>query len=241
MKNYQKAIRYATKLIKNYNAPYNPKDLVHDSFVQYHKYQNTSIFEAEEGTMIKTIKNLHLNNINKQYSHKGTAQDLKEKTGQKTKRVNILISDGSDNPFTVGDKKKGDMPIENKTPESILISKENVKNLNDSLCEFDKKVLDLKSQGYKNREIEDILGTHNVKITKSIKNIKQQMHTKSPFNGCKVTVVKKVKRSVFETEKEVYLKDWEMGENSDYNELYVLMTSKTSPMEGLLIKEKESD
>lgn len=248
--NYQKAVRYATKLIKDYSAPYNPRDLVHDSYIQWWKYQNTCLFEASEGAIMKTIKNFHFNNLNKQYYHKGSAKDLKEGRGEKIKKVNFIINtdggseDYKDEHYEDSSNRNFDKqftPVETKTPETILISKQNIQNLNDILCDFDRKVLDLKVKGYQNGEIEDILNTHNVKITKSIKNIKDTMYTKSPFNGSRLKIIKKIKRKEFDANKEKYLSEFEMGEDSDFNDFYIQMTSKNNPEEGLLIKEKDSD
>lgn len=253
MKNYLKAIRYATKLIKDYNAPYNPKDLVHDSWLMWHKYKDSNLFDQKEGTVLKCVKNMYLNNINKEYSKKGTTEEVKKgiwkyKTVEKTRRINVLINDGSDrNDSTFGEQKKVNIGIEEYTPreevnpESILISKENHKNLNDSLCEFDRKVLYLKVEGYGNGEIKNMLHTHNVKITESIKNIKKRMHTKSPFAGSNLKIIKKVRRKDFEKNKEEFLNMFEKGEEWDFNDSYEQYTSKENPMEGLLIKEKDSD
>lgn len=234
--NYQKAIRYATKLIRDYNAPYNPRDLVHDAYLEWWKYRETDLFTNPEGTIVRTIKNKHFNNLNQQYY---------QKDGEKHKKINILVSDGSDLPNieNVSEQSLGQehIPEEENTPETEIVTKENLKDLHSELCDFDKKVLNLKARGYGNGEIEKILDTHNLKIAQSVKNIKKVMHTKSPFNGCKVDVVKRVRRTQFEKEREKYEKEWEMGDLSDFNEFYVLMTSKTNPNEGLLIKEKGSD
>lgn len=243
MNNYQKAIRYATKLVRDYNAPYNPKDLVHDAYIQYNTYTGNDLFDSREGTIMKTVKNFHLNNVNKGYISIGSREDRKMGKVEKRRRERMIISDD----FERNDENHNEttskhlIPEERNNPESIMINGENEKDFSNSLCEYDRKVLNLKLQGYMNKEIFDILDTHNVAVTKAIKNIKKQMHTNSPFRGSKLIIIKRIKRNEFEKNKEILLKDWEMGEESDYNESFVQMTSKLNPMEGLLIKERDSD
>jgi len=234
MKNYQKAVRYASKLIRDYNAPYNPRDLVHDSFLSWSNYKNSNLFDQKEGTIMKTIKNKYFNILEKEETViKGNVINKQYiRLDDDSKNGNLSESSVENEKF---------IPRNELNPELLLINKDIENNINSSFSEFDKKVLDLKLEGYQNKEIEKILDTHNVKITSSIKNIKKIMHTKSPFAGSKLDIVKRIKRSEFEKNKEEYLKDWEMGEDSDYNESFVQMTSKTNPKEGLLIKEKNSD
>jgi hypothetical protein len=262
MGNYQKAVRYATKLIKNYNAPYNPKDLVHDAYVQWYRYKESDLMDQKEGTVIKTVKNLFLNKQNENYY---------QIDGKKAYKVRVLIE--ADNNF--GSENIGeDNKIEDA--EKLLINQENeviIEEFINTLCEFDKRVLDLrfdeildKSQNNRThhllseesynilikefpitklgREIKDKRTQRRKtgeKVKKTVQHLRKVMHTKSPFVGSKLTIIKRVKRKDFERDKEEYLNHWEMGEESDFNESFVQMTSKTNPNEGLLIKEKDSD
>ena len=216
----------------NYNASYSPRDLVHDSYLIWHKGTGTGLFDKDERLVRRVIKNAYYNILDRGYLRRD---------GEKIKRQTLVISDGYSEEKEEGPITPYFIPREDNTPEDFVVYEDILENLTNSLSEFDKKVLDLKLEGYTYVEIKDILKSSTIKITTASKNIRNLMHTKSPFNGCKVIVVKRVKRSTFEESKEEYLKDWEMGEDSDSNEFFVLMTSKTNPSEGLLIKEKGSD
>jgi len=213
---YQKAIKYASKLIMNYNASYSPRDLVHDSYLIWHKGTGTGLFDKDERLVRRVIKNAYYNILDRGYLRRD---------GEKIKRQTLVISDGYSEEKEEGPITPYFIPREDNTPEDFVVYEDILENLTNSLSEFDKKVLDLKLEGYTYVEIKDILKSSTIKIT----------------TASKVIVVKRVKRSTFEESKEEYLKDWEMGEDSDSNEFFVLMTSKTNPSEGLLIKEKGSD
>lgn len=235
MKGYQETVRYASNLMQNYSASYSPRDLVHDSFIRYFKSTNNNLFDREPRYIQGVVKNNFYNEIEKGYYIKN---------GEKHKKQILTVDDGSAHEEVKGEHIETAnifTPEETKNPETILIEKDFIEKFSNKLCEYDKKVLDLKLEGKTSKEIIKTLKTSNDRLVKSVRKIKEEMHTLSPFNGCKVVVVKRVKRKDFEAKKDEYLQDWEMGDKSDYNETFVLMTSKTNPMEGLLIKEKDSD
>jgi len=216
--NYQKAIRYATKLLGDYNSIYNPFDLVHDAYLKC----------QDENFLLRAVKLVHYEKLREKYISIGYQGGTNSKKGEIVRKTFTEISPTGS---VFGD---GSVDIE---------TKDEYKEDELFLGRFDENVLSLKVQGYKNQEIESILNRSNPTITASVKRIKDKlMHTNSPFNGSKLKIVKRIRRKDFEKDKESLLKiygkekgDWEV------NEFYEQLPCIENTSEGLLIKEKDSD
>ncbi len=212
---YQKALRYASKLIGEYSPAYSDAhDLVHDGWVSC---QN-------EDFLFRGIKNAYYNALRKQYLVVGN--DNRNSIKGETIRLYFTEINPTESQY-------GDGTIDIKSEDDNDHGDTNI--FFSSLKEFDQKVLEYKIEGHPTVDIEGLFGTK--KVRNSIKRLKE-MYTNSPFNGCKVKVTKTMKRKTFEAHPEL-LEKFEMGDKSDYNEYYTLMTSKESPDEGLLIREEE--
>jgi len=187
MEHYQTAIRYASNLMKDYSAVYGPRDLIHDCYAKYKEKTGNNIYEQDLSLVYRVVKNAYYNFLEKGYYIKN---------GEKHKKQILTVDDGSNIQGEVKGENTSNMyaPEEIKNPETILIGKDIVENLNNKLCEYDKKVLDLKLEGKTTKEIVKTLRTSKDRLAKSVRKIKEEMHSLSPFNGCKVTVVKRVKR-----------------------------------------------
>ena len=113
--------------------------------------------------------------------------------------------------------------------------------ISEKLKVFDKKVLNLRLEGFSQREIQKKLETHHVAVNSSIKRIREIMNTNSPFNGSKLKIVKRVKRKEFEANKSEYMKIYGKQGDHDFNESFEQFPSKDDPSIGLLVKELNSD
>lgn len=228
-RNYATLLRYCSK-ITNYKSS---RDLLHEVYLYWLIHKEEDIFEKETKQAIRVIKNVYGNQIrSRKYMWRGKLYHRK---------------------FT-NDSVHGDYENENSALESINFNlggpyaeqrfenEDLVSKFLERLTEFDRKVLDLKVKGYKAYEIEKAMDRTNPIISASIKNIKQKMKTilLNPFNCSKVKVIKRVTRKTFDAHPENYA-DYEKGEYYEYNEYYTLLTSKSNPNEGLLIKEEAKD
>lgn len=233
--NYWRAVRYAIKLFNsNRDNSILPKDLVHEAYLYWKENKNEDLFLRSNSQILRIIKNLYYNHFQKskwykdgKFYPKAYSEDLVNgfpKEEQASSSEALLSRWGM------------------KFPEQTFEGEQLVEKLRESLSKFDNLVLSLKEEGYQNQEIEKIVGKTNPIITKSVKNIKKKMKDilLNPFNCSKVKVLQKVSRKAYEANKHDYT-DFEMGEYSEYNEYYVLMTSKQNPKEGLLIKEQFRD
>src|SRR6476620_6331431 len=196
-KNYQKALRYATSLIRDYNAIYNPFDLVHDAYLKC----------QDEDFLIRNVKLVWYEKLREKYTSVGDYPQ-KDISGQKVPKIFVPISPtGSEyGDGTIDIQSFDNHEIKFPLPDSKI----NVKKHNSYLMysskektilqdNFDEMVLELKTEGYTNKEIEKILDRSNPIITASVKRIKDKlMHTNSPFNGSKLKIVKRIKRKDFE-------------------------------------------
>lgn len=233
--NYRTAWRYAIKLFNsNRDQSIVPRDLVHEAYIYWQERKNEDLFTKNKGQIFRVLKNIYFNRRQKStfYSNgkfypKVFSEDIVNgvpKEEQLSVRDSLLFSWGME------------------FPKQQLESEEIVTKFRGMLSEFDNEVLTLKEAGYQNQEIEKIVNRTNPVITRSIKNIKKKMKEVllNPFNCSKVKVLQKVSRKVYEANKGQF-DGFEMGEYSEYNEYYVLMTSKENPKEGLLIKEQFRD
>lgn len=218
---YQKALRYATKLIGDYSPAYNDAhDLLHDGWLKC----------QDEDFLFLGVKQAYYDKLKSQYITIG----YDSRNSIKGEVVRKIFTEINPTGSEFGDRSI-DIEVNDKYDcgdVSIFFS---------SLGEFDKKVLNLKIEGYQNQEVEQILERSNPIITSSIKRIKEKMHTNSPFNGSRLKIVKRVKRKDFEENKEKYLEEYGKEGDWDKNEVFEQMPSKEDPSIGILIKEKSSD
>lgn len=227
-KNYYKSIRYALKLLNRYeHNQINAKDLVHDAYLKWKLEKNEDLFLKANGTVLKVIKHVHWHKL-------VSARWSKDKIFKNRWYERESEEDKYPFPFAVS---KGEL-----TSRQSYINEEWVDRFKETLNAFDRKVLDLKLQGYQCQEIEKKLKRTNPIITRSIKTIKQKMSNSllNPFNGSRVKVVKRVKRNTYDANQKDYA-NFEKGDEFLENEYYTLLTSKTNPKEGLLIKEELRD
>ena len=233
--NYASSVRYAIKLFNsNRDNSLLPKDLVHEAYVYWKERKNEDLFLRNKHQIARVLKNIYYNRFGKTnwYYHgefypKSYSQDV---INGLPKEEQVLSMEGLLSRWGM------------RFPEQTFENEEIVKIFRESLSEFDNRILSLKEEGYKNQEIEQIVGKSNPIITRSIKTIKRKMKEilLNPFNCSNVKVLHRVSRKTYESNKQQF-DDFEMGEYSEYNEYYVLMTSKTNPKEGLLIKEQIRD
>lgn len=228
-------MRYAAKLFNsNRDLSIIPRDIVHDAYVYWKEHKNEDLFLMSNSQVIRVIKNLYFN------------RNQKSKWYTEGKFYPKAYSEDLINGFPKEEQASSSEALLSrwgmKFPEQTFESEDLVDKFRDSLSEFENRVLSLKEEGYQNQEIEKIVGKSNPIVTKSLKNIKKKMKDTllNPFNCSKVKVVNRVSRKTYESNKEEYA-GFEMGEYSEHNEYYVLMTSKESPKEGLLIKEQLRD
>lgn len=207
-------------------------DLLHDAYLLWYDSKNESLFDNPAGRIARIIKNVNGNKISKNtWYWRGDVN---------RKQFSHDIIAGSDRPeYETADP--SDSLLHNwgmEFPKQQYESQDVVDWIKKGLNEFDAAVLDLKVEGYNNREIEKIMGRSNPIITRSIKNIKNKMSNAllNPFNGSRVKVVKRVFRKTYDANPDHY-SDYEKGEEFLENEYYTLLTSKSNPKEGLLIKE----
>lgn len=233
--NYYVATRYATKLFNsNRDNSILPKDLVHEAYLYWRERKGEDLFLRNKSQIARVLKNIYRNRSRKssfysdgKFYPKAFSEDIVNgfpKEEQLSLRDSLLLRWGME------------------FPKQELENEETVNNFRGMLSEFDNTVLTLKEEGYQNQEIEKILGKSNPIITRSIKTIKRKMKEVllNPFNCSKVKILQKVSRKVYEANKNQFV-DFEMGEYSEYNEYYVLLTSKTNPKEGILVKEQVRD
>lgn len=228
---YDNYIRYALKLISNQenikNSRLSARDLVHDAYLLWKSEKKEDLFSRAPGTVCRVIKNVHWSKIQKnKWSKNGVF------------RTRTYVREGAEDkyPFPLA-VSKGEL-----TSRQSYINEEWVDRFKETLNAFDRKVLDLKLEGYRAKEIEKKLKRTNPIITKSLKTIKQKMSNSllNPFNGSRVKVVKRVKRNTYDANQKDYA-NFEKGDEFLENEYYTLLTSKTNPKEGLLIKEELRD
>lgn len=236
--NYSKAKRYCSKLLNDVNngdRSMTHVDLLHDAYLYWHDQKNENLFEHSAFRIARIIKNVNGNKISKvswywrgEISRKQFSSNVVSKVAvehnEESTSESLLSTWGMD------------------FPKQQFESQEVVDWIKNGLSEFDRAVLDLKIEGYNNREIEKIMGRSNPIITRSVKNIKNKMSGAllNPFNGSRVKVVKRVFRKTYDANPEHY-NEYEKGEEFLENEYYTLLTSKSNPKEGLLIKEVLKD
>jgi len=224
-KTYQEALRYSSKI----NNKDNYRDYVHRAYLVWFEKTGNDLFDESPFTVCRVIRNLKFNDHTK-----GTFMSNGEVGNKKIYDIDLV-----DNPTEMASIPSGD--IINKLSSSQEENEEIIEILRSNLSSFDKKVLNLRLKGFTQREIQKKLKTHNVKVTSSIKKIRETMHTNSPFNGSKLKIVKRVKRKDFEKDKEEYLKEYGYEGDWDHNECFEQFPSKADKSIGLLVKESTSD
>lgn len=237
--NYSKAKRYCRKLLNDVNngdRSMTHVDLLHDAYLLWYEQKNQNLFENPVGKIARVVKNINGTKLSKntwfwrgqtnrrQFSEDIISKISVEKDDERQTSESLLYSWGME------------------FPKQQYESQDFVDNIKKSLTEFDARVLDLKLEGYKEHEIQKIMGRSNPIITRSIKNIKKKMSGPllNPFNASRVKVVKRVLRKTYDANPDHY-EDFEKGDEYLENEYYTLLTSKTNPKEGLLIKEVLKD
>ena len=227
--NYQKAHRYALVLLNNaQEIKLTSYDLVHTAYLYWLENKNEDLFTKPNRQVVSVIKNIYrnLSQGNKWYWRGQIAQKQFSSSVVNENRTEDQVLSAWNFPFT----------------QQEVESNDTVAFLRSQLSDFDNKVLDYRIAGYQAKEIQEKEKTHNVKVTKSINNIKKAMKEVllNPFNCSRVKVLKKISRKNYEANKAEYT-DFEFGEYAEHNEYYELLTSKTNPKEGLLIKEQMRD
>lgn len=208
---YRKAKRYAHKVTSSRD-----NDLVHDAYLVWFNKTGRDLFDEPNATIVSVVKNLHLKSFQTHsFMWRG------EIYGKKYERL---------------DDTESNFALENiVTPESILLSKEQFEILNANLSEFDKRTLQLITDGYLLKEIEGIQERSNPTITASVKRIKKQvaklyMSYTNPFNGSRTVIKKQISEKIWNERKDH--SEFEMEDESEYCQLYVHKESK----EGWLVK-----
>ncbi len=203
-------------------------DIVHDAYIYYLDKENKDLFEIE-----LVNENSYLYTIIKRAFYRWY---YKERKGPNYIYSSSELIQGGNNPleYTIGEDLYNlfynRLYFETKPSENTHYRTEIGRNL-------PMEVFRLKVRGLTQSEIAKELEISKQLVNQYSKKIKG-MHTNSPFNGCKVKVTKVIKRKTLEAHPEL-LEKFEMGDKSDYNEYYTLMTSKTDENEGLLIREEE--
>lgn len=232
-KNYQTARRYCIKLLNESNPldkTITNTDLVHDVYLKWFELKNENVFLNSPGRTARIIKFTNSNRLNRRkwmWNGKSThivtsdnAAGFKENTNFEEAKMEVLYNWG----YTF--------------PTQDFEERDAIEQLRARLSPMALKVLNLKLEGYRSGEIEKIVNRTNPVISKALLQIKKHMmHLKlNPFNGSKVKVVKRISRKTYDSNPELYDK-YEKGDEFMDNEYYTLLTSKSNPKEGLLIKE----
>lgn len=209
-------------------------DLLHDAYLNWYENKGENLFENPVGRIARVVKNINGNILSKKNWYWRGQVNRRQFSEEVVGVVN------TDNEKQTSDSLLGAWGME--FPKQQYESQDVVDNIRNSLTDFDARVLDLKLEGYKEHEIQKIMKRSNPIITRSIKNIKKKMSSEllNPFNGSRVKVVKRVLRKTYDSNPEHYA-DFEKGDEFLDNEYYTLLTSKTNPKEGLLIKEIPKD
>ena len=209
-------------------------DLLHDAYLNWYENKGENLFESPLGRIARVVKNTNGNNMSKRnWNWRG-------QVNRRQFSEDVVGVTNTDNEINTSESLLGAWGME--FPKQQYESQDVVDNIKKNLNEFDCAVMELKMEGYSNREIEKIMERSNPIITRSIKNIKKKMSNAllNPFNGSRVKVVKRVLRKTYNTNPEHY-QEYEKGDEFLENEYYTLLTSKTNPKEGLLIKEIPHD
>ena len=209
-------------------------DLLHDAYLSWYENKGENLFENPVGRIARVVKNTNGNNMSKRnWNWRG-------QVNRRQFSEDVVGVTNTDNEINTSESLLGAWGME--FPKQQYESQDVVDNIKKNLNEFDCAVMELKMEGYSNREIEKIMERSNPIITRSIKNIKKKMSNAllNPFNGSRVKVVKRVLRKTYNTNPEHY-QEYEKGDEFLENEYYTLLTSKTNPKEGLLIKEIPHD
>lgn len=152
-KNYQQAIRYATKMSDHYHS----KDLVHDAFLRWYSKTGNDLFDQPLGLILRVVKNVQRS----EYSSRGFMFN-----GVIYPKKYIYL-DSPDEQFKV--------LTEGTSPEYMLLSKEIFEEVQKGLSEFDHKTFTNMVEGYLIKEMQEMQNTHNVAMTASVKRIKAQI------------------------------------------------------------------
>lgn len=209
-------------------------DLLHDAYLSWYENKGENLFENPVGRIARVVKNVNGNNLSKRnWNWRG-------QVNRRQFSEDVVGVTNTDNEIKTSESLLGAWGME--FPKQQYESQDVVDNIKKNLNEFDCAVMELKMEGYSNREIEKIMERSNPIITRSIKNIKKKMNAAllNPFNGSRVKVVKRVLRKTYDANPEHY-EEYEKGDEFLENEYYTLLTSKTNPKEGLLIKEIPQD
>jgi DNA-binding NarL/FixJ family response regulator len=169
---YTKALRYAFMLMPYHENYY---DLVHDAFLAYHKGTGLNLFDQEERTVIATVKNVWKNYISKnRYMYQGVNL-------QKVYTVyeDDLNSSGVDlHNQTQGDDSVVWLYNQAKKYYEVLsvVNPSNIKNYTDAF-ESTLDIVNLKHQGYSQKEISEKIGVSSTTIKKYMDKLKEIIKT----------------------------------------------------------------
>lgn len=229
--NYQKAKRYALAYLSNSTRNDDVMahtDLVHNAYLYWKEKKNEDLFTKPFGQIARIIKNVQANYYQK---------SLWYWRGEKSSR--------SFSSSLVTEERTHDDVMHYwgyQFPQQEFESDDTIAHMRAQLRPIDNRILDLRVAGYKAKEIEKIENRSSTIVTKSLNRVKKAMKDTllNPFNCSKVKVLKKLSRKAYEANKAEYT-DFEFGEYAEHNEYYELLTSKTNPKEGILIKEQMRD
>jgi len=246
-KMYNKALSYAFMLMPYHQHYY---DLVHDAYVAYHKSTGLDLFEQPERTMIATIKNVWLNFISK---------NRYQVDGEKRHRVFEPIEGDVFRGSIVSqdDKVAADDSAEWLYNEAknyygtLAVKDRNHRLTYKSALDATEEIVNLKYQGYSQKEISEKIDTSTTSIKKYMDVLKKiivendetpfesvTFNNYNPFNGSRVVVEKSILSTTYAKQKEKYSEyEYNTDNGADYNEFYILLTHKTKGINGgLLIK-----
>jgi DNA-directed RNA polymerase specialized sigma24 family protein len=240
-KMYTKALRYAFMLMPYHQNYY---DLVHDAWIAWHKSRGTDLFEEEERTVIVTVKNVWRNYVSKnRYMHNGehlnrVFEQIDEENHGITPQ--FAAKDSVDKLYIEAKRYYGTLaakvPAHKATYERMFDDTENIVNL--------------RYQGYSNKEIQEKLNISSTTIKKYMTNLqeivkesgefetKQYIETYNPFAANKVVVTKTISSKTYDAHKERYDEyEYDTDNGADHNEYYKLLVHKEKGT-GLLIRNK---
>lgn len=163
-KPYSRAIRFARKLDKEHY-----RDLVHDAYLLWFDKKKQSIFEAHEGQMIQTIKNIWGARLIKgRFMWRGEINNkvFLDYNG---------VYEGMSNPNLIVESKY--LQYERTNPHSILEGKDFEAKLLQSLSRQEMFVYGLCKEGYTPIEIAEVLNVYRQRVPHWINNIRYKFCT----------------------------------------------------------------
>jgi len=206
-----------------------PKDLVHDSFLQYYMSTGENLFDAPKNVAFQTIRNSFRRRLNGTFYVSNGVQinhqwfDFKDQiwteshetvmTEEEQERINKLAFNGIIRELK---KRASEYP---KLPLAHVIDN------------MDQPTAHIASD----LNVSEQLVSYYRKKIRTIAQSMREYQPHNPFNGSKILVTKVVKRVTYDKNPEKYIEFKSDHEESDYNEWFTLHVNDKN--EGLLIRE----